>query len=252
MRLPFRPALRVGTAIVCLLAPSIVSACKGGEASLPPQTGRQLIVAVDLSGSQSDGRRAEAKRASSMIVDSMQYGDRLVLLRVNQRSALEDDAVRWDETFPAPRSEPPGSLDREGLEAARNAAHSVVDNVFGHESAGQLPTTDLIATLHAAGEYVRDANGRPTTIVLMSDMLQSAHGIEMSRSVPGAEWIQQQESQGLLPELDGACVIVIGADDTHTNGVAVREFWHAYIEAAGGLLSSYRLFATDLSSLRCE
>jgi hypothetical protein len=252
MRLPSRLAPWIGTAVV--LAQSILSACHGeeGQASLPPQTGRQLIVAVDLSGSQSDGRRAEAKRASGMIVDSMQFRDRLVILRVNQLSALEDNAVRWDETFPAPRSQPPGSLDREELEGARNAAHSVVDNVFSHESAGHLPTTDLIATLHAAGEYVRDANGRPTTIVLLSDMLQSAHGIEMSQTVPGVEWIEEQDRQGLLPELSGACVIVIGADDTHSNGVAVRNFWHAYVEAAGGLLSSYRLFATDLSSLRCD
>jgi hypothetical protein len=252
MRRPSSAAARIGAASALFLA--ALSACQGGEtqASLPPNTGRQLIVAVDLSGSQSDGRRAEAKRASGMIVDSMQYGDRLVLLRVNQRSALEDDAVRWDETFPAPRTEPPGSLDREGLDAARHAAHSVVDNVFSHELAGHLPTTDLIATLHAAGEYVRDANGRPTTIVLMSDMLQSAHGIEMSRVVPGGEWIEEQSRQGLLPELSGACVIVIGADDTNANGVAVRNFWEAYVTAAGGHLSSYRLFATDLSSLRCD
>lgn len=252
MRPPSRTVSWIATAVV--LVQSILPSCDSGEgqASLPSQTGRQLIVAVDLSGSQSDGRRAEAKRASSMIVDSMQFRDRLVILRVNQLSALEDNAVRWDETFPEPRSQPPGSLDREELEGARKAAHSVVDNVFGHEAAGHLPTTDIIATLHAAAEYVHDANGRPTTIVLLSDMLQSAHGIEMSREVPGAEWIEQQEREGLLPELRGACVIVIGADDTHSHGVEVRDFWHAYIEAAGGLLSSYRLFATDLSSLPCD
>jgi len=235
------------------LALVYLAACDDGQASAPPSTGRQIIVAVDLSGSQSDGRRAEARRASDMIVDSMKFHDRLVLLRINQRSALEDDAVRWDETFPTPRSpESPNSLDREELDAARRAAHSVVENVFGDASAGELPTTDLIATLHSAGEYVLDANGRPTTIVLLSDMLQSAHGVEMSREVPGVDWIQAQQERGLLPDLRGACVIVIGADPTHDTGVAVREFWRTYVERASGNLSSYRLFATDLSSLRCD
>lgn len=230
-----------------------VSACDDGQASAPPTGGRQMIVVVDLSGSQSGGRRAEAKRASDVVVDGMTFNDRLVLLSIHQRSALEDDAVQWDETFPTPRTpEDPNSLDQEELEAARRAAHSVVANVFGHESAGQLPATDLFATFHAVGEYILDSDGRPTTVVLLSDMLQSAHGMEMSDAVPGEDWIRQQQEQGLLPDLRGACVIVIGADATHSSGVGVRAFWQSYIERAGGNLSSYRLFATELSNLRCD
>jgi hypothetical protein len=86
-------------------------------------------------------------------------------------------------------------------------------------------------------------------------MLQSAHGIEMSRpgGTPGARWIEQQQISGVLPRLEGACVAVIGADATTPTGIAVRDFWQKYFEVAGAQLheDNYRLIATDRSALRC-
>jgi hypothetical protein len=86
-------------------------------------------------------------------------------------------------------------------------------------------------------------------------MLQSAHGIEMSHGggVPGTDWIERQRARGLLPRLDGACVTVIGADATSSNGVAVREFWKHYFERAGAVLAerNYRLLATGGQGITC-
>lgn len=255
MTMSFPPAALTAAT---LAATALVTGC-GGEASGRDAAAvraepRQIIVALDLSGSQSDGRRAEARRALDAVIDGLQYGDRLVLLQVHQRAAAEDDAVRWEETVPAPAAaRQPTSLDRERLEAVRQAARSVARTIFDNESAGRLPTTDLFATLHIAGEYIRDA-AQPTSLVLLSDMLQSAHGIEMSHAVPGDAWIERQRAAGLLPRLDGACVAVVGADATSANGVAVRRFWNGYFEAAGAALTdrNYRLIATNAGGVACR
>jgi hypothetical protein len=244
------------TVLIASLALTACGEARGGEAAAPAAEPRQLIVGVDLSASQSDGRRAEARKALDLVVDELQYGDRIVLLQVHQRGAAEDDAARWAETVPLPREpDEPTSVDRERLDAVKQAARSVAETMFAHEAAGHLPTTDILSTLHIAAEYMRDAGSRATTIVLLSDMLQSANGIEMARAggTPGARWIEQQQISGVLPRLEGACVAVIGADATTPSGITVRDFWQKYLEAAGAVLheDNYRLIATDRSALRC-
>jgi hypothetical protein len=241
--------------VLSLLAAACGEA-RGGEATAPAHSPRQLIVSIDLSASQSDGRRAAARKALDLIIDELQYGDQLVLVQVHQRSAAEDDVGRWAKTVPPPRDgREPTSLDRERLEAVKQAARSVAQTMFAQEAAGQLPNTDIMSTMHIAAEYMRDAGSRLTTLVLLSDMLQSAGGIEMARpgGTPDARWIERQQASGLLPRLDGACVAVIGADATTPNGIAVRDFWRQYFEAAGASLDedNYRLIATDRGTLRC-
>jgi hypothetical protein len=237
----------------------VLGACSGDARGHDPAGAahaRQLIVAIDLSGSQSADRRTQARHALELAIEELGPGDRIVLLQVHQRSAAEDGAVRWAETVPAAVGNPPTSVDRERVAAVKQAARSVARTIFDAEGAGSLPTTDLFATLHVAGEYVLDAGSRRTVLLLLSDMLQSAHGIEMSRpgGVPGGDWIERQARAGVLPRLDGACVAVVGADATTANGVAVREFWKRYFEAAGAELQEirYRLIATGGGPLLCR
>jgi len=245
------------TAVVLVWLAS--AACGGnarGEVGQVVESQRQLIVALDLSGSQSEHGRAQARQALELVIEDLQFGDRIVLLQVHQRSAVEDAAVRWAENVASPENgSRPTSLDRERLDAVKQAARSVARAIFENEDAGQLPTTDLFATLHIAAEYVRDEPARHTTLVLLSDMLQSAHGVEMGRDggVPPPGWLAQQRQAGLLPGLAGVCVVVVGADATTPNGVAVRNFWLDYFENAGATLAerNYRLIATDPSAVTC-
>lgn len=239
---------------IAMAAAGCGGAAEGRDTASTDLTGEQVIVALDLSGSQSQERRAEARRAVELAIDGLQYGDRIVLLQVHQRSASEDDAVRWQETVPMPEGEPT-SLDRERLDAVKQAARSVARSIFENETAGRLPTTDLFATLHMAAEYTRGET-MPTSIVLLSDMLQSAHGVEMSRDggVPATGWIEEQRERGVLPQLNGACVTVIGADASTANGVAVRDFWTHYFDRAGAELAerNYRLIAASPDAVTCR
>jgi hypothetical protein len=121
------------------------------------------------------------------------YGDQIALLQVHRRAASEDEAVRWSATLPMLRGARETTLDREERDKVKSAARTVAANLYAQETAGKIATTDLFATLHVASEYLRDAPARPKVLLVLSDMMQSAHGIEMSRSVPSAAWIEQQE-----------------------------------------------------------
>lgn len=238
--------------LLALPLAALVGACGGdasaGSATSLPAVPRQLIVALDLSGSQSEAKRADAQRVLAAIIDDLDYGDQIVLLQVHQRSAAEDEAVRWHDTVPRPRHGQPTTLDRERLEAVQSAARRVAARIFANERAGRIATTDLFSTLHVAGEFMRDADGRRTSVVLLSDMLQSANGIDMERAsgVPAASWLARQKEAGLVPALPNACVAVVGADATSQQGVAVKRFWREYLSAAGAELrdENYRLMST--------
>ena len=78
-------------------------------------------------------------------------------------------------------------------------------------------------------------------------MLQSTSSMEFAgaRDLPAAGWIQQQSTEGMLPALEGTCVVVIGADPTTAPGQRVKRFWFDYFDAAGASLAdaNYRLRA---------
>lgn len=65
-------------------------------------------------------------------------------------------------------------------------------------------------------------------------MLQSADGIEMQghARMPPSDWIEEQRRMGNLPSFNGACVYVVGGDQTPE----VRNFWKTYFMATGASL----------------
>lgn len=243
------------TLLLALLV--LTTGCSNDNAAgnTPPPVAWQYVLLLDLSGSQTAAKREAAQHAVSEVLARLGPGDRVVLMQVHQGSASEDGAVRWADTVPHMLGREPTTLDRERAEQVRRAARSVAENIFAQGTAGRLPTTDLFSSLHVAGEYVRDAGGRRSTLVILSDMLQSANGIDMERAggVPTESWIARQQAAGLLPRLRGACVAVIGADATSAAGVQVRRFWQAYFDAAGARLAEddYRLIATGGAAPAC-
>lgn len=254
-----RRLLLVLTFLVVGCGPEPADAPQGG--AVPGGNGRivrpkQVIVLLDLSASQTPGMLEEARRFLDALVAQLSFGDRIVLLEVHQ-TGVRDAVRRWADTLP--RLIDPGYVstrDRARLEGTREAVRSVARAFFDSTSAGKAKHTDLLATLHIASEYARDAGDRETIVVLLSDMLQSAGGIEMERlrRMPGPGWVERQKTAGLLPELRNACIFVVGADATTREGAAVREFWLEYFGAAGARLGreNYRLLAPGAGELVCE
>lgn len=116
-------------------------------------------------------------------------------------------------------------------------------------------TTDLLAMLQRAADYAHGAGGRRTTLLLVSDMLNATAELNMERAggVPDPAWIAQRQADGRVPDLRGVCVVVAGADVSSARGVAVRDFWRAYFEAAGADFDAdrYRTLIADPGAVGC-
>ncbi len=246
-------------ACAAILLALTLAACGGSDDASPgnaseqgadpaPEVDPRLVVAVvDFSGSQTTHAVREARNYLEQVVEGLGYGDRLVLLEM-YRTGSRDSVGKFVQDMPDPIR--PGSItsyDRRQLDAAKAGVKNALPIFFDPRFVGSVTTTDILTTLHIASEYLRDADERERELVLLTDMLQSTPTWEFegARRMPPGGWVDEQSSSGLLPSLDGTCIVVIGADPTTPNGQRVRTFWNQYFSAAGAELDNgnYRLRA---------
>lgn len=253
---PFVPRLLAFAALLVTLAGCGSAGAEDGDgsaASAPP--GVQHIALIDISGSRTARQLREMRAVLDQIVARIGPGDQLVLMEVF--ASAQGDAFSFSEDVPRARSAAkptPSELKR--VEGVRRGAEVFLEEVFSPERAGKVNGTDLFYTLQRAGEYRQAARGRRTVLYVLSDMLQSAGGVNMERAggIPGADWVARQEKEGLLPGLAGSCVVVIGAEPARRDAAWVRGFWVEYFGRAGAGLrgENYRELGPDVGVLGCD
>ncbi|HEX2206094.1 MAG TPA: hypothetical protein VHG93_00310 [Longimicrobium sp.] len=230
--------------------------CGGGaggdlQADTPPRTPTQYVVAVDLSTSLTPTERKAHQDLLHALVRDLDFGDRLVLLKTHA-AGIRDTSTARVVTMPVPRGSRPLQRERDELELQRQTADGYVTTFF---KAQPVHGTDLFATMHTAGERVREGTGARKVLVVLSDMLQCTRGVCMERpgGLPDSAWISAQKQQGLVPGLEGVCVSIVGADATTAHGVSVREFWRRYFQTAGASFDPARYVhgASTAAALRC-
>jgi hypothetical protein len=214
----------------------------------------QYVVGIDISGSRTSSQLQEEQAVVEGLMSRMSFGDRIILVET-YRTGI-DSAGQWQDSIPARRFT--GELrarERADLEEFRSAAPRVAATFFDAEKSKRVMSTDLFRTLWRAADYAKSANGRRTTLVLLSDMLQSTSEVNMERAggVPPGSWIESRKAEGRLPDLAGVCVFVVGADPSSQQGAKVRAFWQKYFEAAGAQAPStnYRNMVSDVGEIRC-
>jgi hypothetical protein len=217
----------------------LLAACGGGGGpdrppAAPPET-RQYVVVVDLSGSITAQERSSNQDLLAAFTGTLGFGDRLVVMDAHARGRRDTRPPLVLE-IPAPvfGGQPTADDSLTRAEAAR-MAQPLIQQVLAAPVANG---TDLFATLHSVAERVREAPGRKSTLVLMSDMLQCAGEVCMEREggIPDSTFVASLKSRGALPRLDGTCVVVVGADASTFAGQRARDFWIDYFEAAGAQL----------------
>jgi hypothetical protein len=236
-----KPAVRDTAALTSALAPARVP--------------RLYVVGVDISGSRTPTQLAEGQQLLASIVDSLDFGDRIVLVETYR--ARNDSAIQWvGEVAARRRLDRLSTGDRRGRATMRRVARETARTFFDTTRSKQLTSTDLLFTISRAADYAKAAEGRRTTLLLLSDMLNSTPDLNMERrgGVPDARWIAERKAKGLVPELSGVCVEVVGADVTTERGAAVREFWTRYFAAAGATMPSenYRNLVTSAREIGCS
>jgi len=237
---------------VCALASGCGSAAAEPKAESPT---RQIIVGIDISGSRTPTQLREEQAVIEGLIERMTFGDRIVMIETYRAGV--DSAGQWHDSIPALRK--PGKItgrDRNNLELFRVVASQMASTFFDPETSRKVNSTDLFHTVARAADYATAANGRATTLVLLSDMLQSTGEVNMERAggVPGNSWIDQRKSDGRLPDLRGICVFAVGADPLSPTGTKVRRFWEHYFRATGATFgpANYRSMVADPAELRCR
>jgi len=228
--------------LCCFLPISAVSAA-------PPTQGKQYIALVDISASRNKDTLDDDRKFLGHVVKELSFGDKMVLMQVQQSGVIDrpkratvEVPIRKDISFDSPR-------DKRALASAENGLNLLLPSYFVLPAGTVMLHTDIFSTLQLASEYIRDSGGRRTTLIILSDMLQSANGIEMEgvKRMPPSNWIESEKRNNLIPHLDGACVVVVGADPTTRHGVVVRNFWQKYFVAAGARLGAenYRILPPE-------
>ena len=241
--------------VASIVGLALLSASCGGDAPARAEepaaervdaaSSRLVVAVVDFSGSLTSHASADARGYLQKVVEGLDFGDRFVLLEM-YRTGARDSVGRFVQDMPdAMRPDAITSYDRKQLDAAKRGVLNALPVFFDPSFVGTVRTTDILTTLHIAAEYLRDAGQREKELLLLSDMLQSTPAYEFERALrmPPEGWADTQASAGLLPSLEDACVVVIGADPTTPTGQRVRAFWKDYFDAVGADLaqSNYRI-----------
>jgi hypothetical protein len=237
-----------------LLALVALASCEHAAASSGAAPASQYIVGIDISASRTTFQLAEERQMIESLIGRMGPGDRIVLIETYQAGV--DSAGQWQDSIPAQRIA--GTLtgkDRRNVEQFHLVASQMASTFFDLTGKRKVMSTDLFHTLQQAADYAKAANGRRTTVLLLSDMLQSTSEVNMEQpgGIPAASWTDGRKAEGRLPDLRNVCVFVVGANATTRAGTHVRAFWEHYFEAAGATFKpeNYRSMVADAGEIGC-
>jgi len=231
----------VTSAAVALLAVAAsLTGCGGGsiEARESPPDPETAIFVYDRSGSMANYKLDLARRLTGQRVTELDHGDRIVAMKLLETS-LAEPPERWSQTVP--RREYPGkrvSSDSLARERFLRDARDYLKRFTDTTSRESIQGTDVLSTLHDVAAELRAHPEHGVTLYLFSDMLQANENLNFERpgATPRESWIDRASEKGTLPDLEGLCVVVVGARVDTDHGQAVRAFWSRYFEATGARL----------------
>jgi hypothetical protein len=239
---------------------AVLSACgdaqgHGRAKTSDPIPAAQYVVGIDISGSRTPAKLAEAKTLLNDLIGRMSYGDRLVLIETYQGGT--DEAQQFVDSAPLRRRhDREAPSDKQALEDFREDAVATAEAFFDPARSRAIKSTDILTTVSRAADYARGGGGRRTTLILLSDMLNATRELNMERAggLPGRQWIDSRRALGNLPNLKGVCVFAVGADVRTQRGSQVRDFWSRYFAASGTTLAdrAYRDMISNAAEVTCE
>jgi hypothetical protein len=236
-----------------LLGVLVVVGCEHAVGGESPYQGHSYIVGIDISGSRTKTDLDESRKLLDDLIDRLQAGDRLTLIEVYQGG--RQPARQWSDSIRTPRNGDLTGSDRRRLDDFKAVARIQTSILFDSVRAKEIQSTDIFGTLARAADYAKASRNRPTTLLLLSDMINETPAVNMTSraDIPDDSWIRHLAAAKRIPQLSGVCVVVAGADVSSARGAAIREFWNKYFEAAGTHVSpdNYRNMISDPGEVRC-
>lgn len=225
-----------------LLAAGVLASCDGSAGADDGRPGAapdDLVVFVfDRSASITDFQLERARELTDQRILDLGFGDRIAALEVLQRS-LSEAPRRWSQRVPE-REFTEANVRRDSVSRIRflRDAQDYLRSYTDPDDRGGIMHTDILATLHDVASEVQAYSSSRPIVYLFTDMLQSDGVIEMEegRAMPPDGWVAERARAGRLPDLGGACIMVIGARTDTRLGQRVKDFWDRYFEATGAEL----------------
>lgn len=243
-------------AFLILAGPSVGCAGIVAEATGGVQVPELAIFVYDRSGSMPEYQLGLAEELTARRIRQLDYGDRIVAMELLEAS-LDEPPLRWSQDVPE-REYPDMDVESDRLTRSRFLRDAAAYMERFTDAASREPSrgTDILSTLHDVAADLRANNGHSATLYLFSDMLQSNATLNFEDPVhePPLVWIDRAAADGQLPDLEGLCVVVVGARTDTDAGQSVKQFWMRYFDAARAALyeRNYQLRPVDLPAAPCE
>lgn len=257
MRRDDRPRAATGFLLVAAAWSVLLAGCGDGAAAPNVEEGPDELVmfVYDRSGSVSNHQLARAQELTARRLEHLDHGDRIVAMELLEAS-LAEPPERWSQRVPD-REYPDARVASDSLARVRflRDVRDYLRRFTDTTSREPARGTDIVSTLHDVAEDVQAHSDARATLYLFSDMLQANARLnfENPSTNPPDDWVARAGESGTLPDLDGLCVVVVGARVDTRRGQAVKGFWQEYFEATGARLDDhdYGLRPVELPEQPC-
>ena len=228
-----------------------VAGCSPKTASEVPATPKRFVVVLlDLSGSTLP-YRAEYVADFERIASSLEYGDQLAVLSVDQNS-VQNSALLIDYTMPSFVKDDKRQKSDYMVEQARkkwereNPRESFREGIVATATPAILNTqtsgSDLVGALEVAGRMFSAKPESKKSLVIFSDMVLrgTAGKTEIDLGKPKADFAKAYDAlkaNGMIPGLKDVKVTVVGAvTNDSTRWHQIRDFWAKVFADAGATM----------------
>lgn len=207
------------------------------------------VVLLDMSGVREDPdmRRSYADNFNR-IVKHVKGGDMLAVAFITEASANELSLLT---EYRFPRFEPT-TTNRERMKSQRKKYDKLISQTRDslskhvtdviHNSDRIAPMTEIISAVHVGATLLHKGKTSLNNLVLFSDMEEYSNDYKFTAENLDSLRInhiidKERSKQRGLPDLNGAKVIVAGANSNNANRFyAIRSFWMNYFKACGAQL----------------
>lgn len=199
------------------------------------------VVLVDVTASISSDDWALYERGFSGLIETNRAGDRIVLGAIGDRPASKFIA-RADRAIPLKhkRLEDEANLKRANAQLMDDFAQVRSSSATPAKATFILDAISASEQLFAQGRAQKQA----LNLLVLSDMIEESPVANFARGPIDAAYakklIEARRAQGLLPDLRGVRVYVVGAGGKNGEQMArVQLFWTTFFSATGASLQAY-------------
>lgn len=202
---------------------------------MQPAKPRTLVLLVDSSGSVSPEDHKLYRQSASALASSLAPGDRVLVATVGDANRSTFRAS-LDLVVPRHRAR----LDQE--EALAHASERVRRTAYELIAMDRRPQhTRLLETIAAAAQAFGGQRAPGDRLWILTDAVEEGNHVNLARRPMDLRQIDASlasaRAEGLLPNLAGVSLSIVGAGGKHYASVA--QFWRRYAAATGARLETY-------------